>query len=135
MTRQARSQGGYTLLEVLITVTIIGILAATASVGYSRYVERAHRSEAKSVMMDLSQRLERFYTDEGTYNGFPVPAGMARIPADTDVTQTYAIQVVTDDQTFTLRANPRNRQTRDSCGRLTVDNVGRRTSQGGGDCW
>ena len=99
-----KSQHGFTLLEVLITVTIVAILAATASMGYMSYVERAQRSEAKSVMMDLSQRLERYYTDEGSYDGFDVPNGMGRIPSEAERSQTYDIDVDTDDQTFTITA-------------------------------
>ena len=130
-----KSQHGFTLLEVLITVTIVAILAATASMGYMSYVERAQRSEAKSVMMDLSQRLERYYTDEGSYDGFDVPNGMGRIPSEAERSQTYDIDVDTDDQTFTITATPTGAQTEDAWGELSVDNVGRRTSEGGGDCW
>lgn len=129
------SQRGFTLLEVLITVIIVGILAATASMGYMSYVERAHRSEAKSVLMDLSQRLERHYTDEGTYDGFDVPDNLSRIPAEESRNQTYSINVDTDDQSFTITASPSGAQTEDKCGDLSVDNVGRRSSEGGGDCW
>lgn len=130
-----RHQSGFTLMEVLITVTIIAILAATASVGYTRYAERAQRTEAKSVLLDLSQRLERYYTDEGTYDGFSIPAGMARIPEQTSSNQRYAVTVTTADQTFTLRAAPRGSQTKDKCGTLSLDNVGRRRASGQGDCW
>ncbi len=130
-----RSQQGFSLMEALVTVTILGILAAMATMGYSRYVERANRTEAKSIMLDLSQRLERYYTDENSYDGFSAPAGMQRVPAEGNRARTYAIRIATDDQTFRITATPTGTQERDKCGALTVDNVGRRGSDGGGDCW
>ena len=128
-------QSGFTLLEVLITVTIIAILAATASVGYMSYVERAQRTEAKAVLLDLTQRLERYYTDEGTYDGFEVPSGMGRLPEQTSQNQRYAIEVETSDQSFTVLASPRGSQVKDKCGELALDNVGRKRAEGAGDCW
>lgn len=128
-------QQGFTLMEALITVTIMGILAATAMVGYSRYVERAHRSEAKSVMLDLTQRLERYYTDEGSYDGFDAPDSLRQVPTEANRAQTYAIAIRTSDQTFTITASPTGSQANDKCGDLTVDNVGRRGAEGDSDCW
>lgn len=130
-----KNQQGFSLMEALITVTILGILAATATMGYSRYAERAHRSEAKSVMLDLTQRLERYYTDEGSYDGFDAPASLRQVPTQSDRAQTYAIAIRTSDQTFRITATPAGAQTNDKCGTLAVDNVGRRSSEGGGDCW
>lgn len=128
-------QHGFSLLEIMIVVTIVAILAATATMGYGRYVQRANRSEAKSVLVDLAQRLERYYTDQGTYDGFSAPTALRRVPAETSRTQLYAVSVATNDQTFTVTAAPRNQQLEDRCGSLNVDNVGRRGSTGGGDCW
>ena len=130
-----RHQHGFSLMEALITVTILGILAATATVGYSRYAERAHRSEAKSVMLDLSQRLERYYTDENTYDGFSAPAPLRQVPTEGGRAQTYSIRIATDDQSFEIIASPTGAQVHDKCGELSTDHAGRHASEGGADCW
>lgn len=128
-------QRGFTLLEVMITVTIVAILAATATFGYGHYAERANRTEAKSVLMDLAQRLERHYTDEGTYDGFTVPNSLAQVPTGEGRNATYSIDVSTSNQSFSITATPTGNQSKDKCGELGIDNVGRKTADGEGDCW
>ncbi|QEY17969.1 prepilin-type N-terminal cleavage/methylation domain-containing protein [Cellvibrio sp. KY-GH-1] len=53
---------GFTLIEAMITVTIIGIIAAMAYPSYLDSIRRSNRAEAKTELMDLAQRLQRCYT-------------------------------------------------------------------------
>ena len=67
---------GFTLIELMITVAIIGILAAVAMPSYQAYVIRGNIPEATSGLSDLRLRIEQFFADNRTYVGFgcPTPA-------------------------------------------------------------
>jgi type IV pilus assembly protein PilE len=92
-----RSAKGFTLIEVMIVVAIIGILSSIALPAYSTYVMRGKRSAAQSQMMDIANREEQFllanrsYADKATLvsNGFVMPADVA-------ANYTYDVTVGTD---------------------------------------
>lgn len=63
---------GFTLIELMIVVAIVGILAALAWPSYQDSVRRSNRTEAKTELMDLAQRLQKCYTTYGRYNNDPL---------------------------------------------------------------
>ena len=65
-----RNNKGFTLIEVMIVVVIIGILAAVALPNYSDYVTRGKIPEATSALATLRVKLEQYYQDNRTYAGF-----------------------------------------------------------------
>ena len=58
---------GFTLLELMIVVVIIGILMAIAVPSYQGYVLRSHRTDAHSSLLDIAARQERFVAQRNTY--------------------------------------------------------------------
>lgn len=60
-------QTGFTLVELMITITIIGILAFIAYPSYVRYFTKTHRAEAMSLLLQDAAFMERFYTENGCY--------------------------------------------------------------------
>jgi type IV pilus assembly protein PilE len=68
MIKTRLGSGGFTLIEVLIAVVVIGVLAGIAIPNYSAYVNRSKRSAAKTVLLDTANQLERNYTTFGCYN-------------------------------------------------------------------
>lgn len=134
---------GFTLIELMIVVTIVGILVGIALPSYFDSVRKGRRGQAKSDLVELAQRAERFRTINHTYAGFftPLPAADKKSPrqgADTH----YLISEVADgtQNTFTFQAVPQGGQTSDTrCGTLTINQAGVKTESGtAGDvseCW
>src|SRR5262252_747950 len=81
--------GGFTLIEVMITVAVIAILAAVALPSYLDYVTRGNLVEARSNLSDMRTRLEQYFLDNRAYPGACIayasgapPAGKIYLPAN-----------------------------------------------------
>lgn len=138
---RAGSSRGFTLLELLITVAIIGILASVAYPSYTGYVKRAQRAEARTVLMDAAQFMQRFYATSNRYDTAVLPAALARSPRAGNGNQRYTIRIgagVTRTA-YTLEAVPTGSMIGDKCGNLTVNQAGVRGKTGASAtlefCW
>lgn len=123
--------GGFTLIEIMIVVLIIGILAALAYASYDWAVVKTKRSAAAGCAMEAAQFMERYRTTQMSYvdpDGDP-PAwpGCSAEAVDYDVAIAAA-----DANTFSVTATPTGRQeTKDTdCGVLSVNQRGERTVSG-----
>jgi len=124
---------GFTLIELMIVVAIVGILAAVAYPSYINYVKRTHRAEIVGVLTSASQALERFYTQAGQYSN---PASGVPTMADPTGNAYYTLNVVrvapagTVPSTFTLTAVPiaGTMMAGDMCGSFVIDNTGARSN-------
>lgn len=72
-----KMQKGFTLIEMMIVVAVIGILASIAIPAYSDYVTRGRLVEGTSALADGRIRMEQFFQDNRTYTGGPCPAATA----------------------------------------------------------
>ena len=109
---------GFTLIELMIVVVIVGVLAAIAYPSYLDYIARARRADAKTVLLENAQFLERFYTQNGTYLNATLP--ITEAPKD-GAAKFYDISFVSQTATaFQIQAVPKNAQSGDKCGTLLV---------------
>jgi len=118
---------GFTLVELMIAVAIIGILASIAIPSYVEYVKKGRRASAQSHLMDIAQRQQQYLLDARTYAASLTTLG---ITTPTDVANYYTIQVNVADAppSFTITATAQGTQVSD--GNLTLDSTGAKTPVG-----
>ncbi|WP_296227885.1 type IV pilin protein [Ralstonia sp. UBA689] len=146
-TRQA---AGFTLIELMIVVAIVGILAVIAYPSYQKYVLKSHRADAKTALLDLAAREERYFTLQNTYATSPAALGYGAaafpIPVQTGSQSYYQLTVVVNNAAATgpqykATAAPMPIQQPDACGSYTIDqlgvqgNTGMATGTTSAQCW
>jgi len=121
-----RRSAGFTLIELMIAVAIIGILASIAYPSYQRYVQDSRRVDAHAGLMQAAQQLERCYTVSASYSG-----------CDFTTTSPEGLYTISREEpegatSFTLSAST---DLEDRCegGPLTLDHRGERGPSD--DCW
>ena len=127
--------GGFTLVELMIVVAIIGILAAIGYPSYQSSVLKGHRAEAEGDLLELASFMERAYTENSSYAAAALP--FASSPRTG--TASYALSLTTQTaSTFTISAVPSTVQANDNCGTLTVTHTGAQGASGtagAAACW
>lgn len=131
-----KSQAGFTLIETLITLTIIGILAAITYPALRDSGRRGNRAEARAMLMENAQYMERFFNENNSYSrvGSGPEPSLPRTVAPAGATgakvnYTIALSAVSASA-FTLMATATNGMASDDCANLTLTNLGRKSTDG-----
>ncbi len=142
-------QHGFSLIELMITVVILGILGSFAFSGYQNQVQRTKRADCGGALVSMSQAMERFYSVNNTYEGAAAGGNDTGAPAIFPTscpldsgTPSYNLTIAdATPSTYLLQATPTGGQTDDKCGNLTLTHTGVKnvTSADSGitrdDCW
>ncbi len=139
---------GFTLIELMITVAIVGILASVAVPSYQENVRQNNRAAVKALMYENAQFMERFFSQNNQYDaamGADARANtaddVAVVLPNTQSPKTGAVQYnislqAVGDATFVLQAVPTGTMAGDTCGTLTLSNTGLQGAGGGvANCW
>jgi type IV pilus assembly protein PilE len=137
-----RIKNGFTLVEMLVVVAIIGIISAVALPIYQEHLDNARRGQAKAALVAFATAMERQYAESGSYateadDSTAVTASsvfhtvLPQGATGSDVDYSISITASTDE-TYTLQAEAVNVMSGD--GDFTINNTGAKT-WGGNSCW
>lgn len=141
MRLQRQALAGFTLIEVLVAIAILGILATIAIPAYTEHLARGRRAEGRAALLATLQQEERFFASNNVYtanlaaNGFTTTSGENAGNAHYDLSAA-ACAGSTAAACVVVSATPRLADAR--CGTLTVSTAGARGSSVAGaaaQCW
>lgn len=143
-------KNGFSLLELIIVLGIVGIITAIAYPSYETYITRSRRADGQSALLDLAARMERYYSSHNTYATATIASGNAQ----TDILRTsdspngwYTLTITNqENDNYAIQATPRLEKTHhdEVCQSLTYNSLGQKGITNGpldaptgttDDCW
>lgn len=132
-----RTQRGFTLVELMVVITVVSLLAMIALPGYQNSVRKSRRTDARIALTELAQTLERCQTQFGRYDDSACAVASPQDSAD----HRYSVTVVRDATSYTLSATAQGVQADDLvCRSFSLNQLGERSAVDSsgvatGTCW
>ena len=133
-----KSTNGFTLIELMIVIMIVGVLMGIALPSYKDYVLRSHRTEAHSGLVDVAARQERFVAQRNTYTTEVIADTGLNMGIDTTPEGYYTLSVLPGAcgdiaLCYAITATATGSQAADTeCAAMTYDSTG---TKGPAECW
>lgn len=128
---------GFTLVEVMIVVAIVGILASVAYPSCVSHVTQSNRAEAQRELVRIANLQEQYFVDQRAYTANMTQLGLAADPYVTDTGNYHIDATLSDNNTkFTLTATAKGTQLSNdsSCSSITITETGKRSGSSA-YCW
>ncbi|MDX2456689.1 MAG: type IV pilin protein [Gammaproteobacteria bacterium] len=116
---------GFTLIELMIVITILAIIVTVGYPSYMEHVKKSRRAEGMGQLLELANRMERSYSDQGTY-----PTSISEVYGATTDGGFYTLSIVNaNNVSFTVSAAPTSlgRQDTDKCATFTLTSLGQKS--------
>jgi type IV pilus assembly protein PilE len=132
----SKRTGGFTLVELMITVVILAIIVGVAMPAYTQQMHKSRRTEARNTLLDLAGREERFLSIQGTYGQNAADVGYGALPFTT-INGYYNVTVLAPDPnavtptnpSFIITATAAGLQASDTdCATFTVNQIGQQVA-------
>lgn len=120
---------GFTVIELMFVVAILGILLSIATPYYREYIARGYRADAQSSLLQNAQFLERYYTENNRYvtaDGKSLTLPFITSTASGSVIYKFSFKDEPTASNYELQAKPVGSQSNDKCGIFTFNNFGQR---------
>ena len=131
-----KKTGGFTLIELMIVLAVLSIIVAIGYPSYQEHVKKSRRAEGMGQLLELADRMERAYSDRGTY-----PTDISEVYVATTDGGFYTLSIVTaNNVSFTVSASPTSlgKQDTDKCKTFTLTSLGKKSISGSvpnSQCW
>jgi type IV pilus assembly protein PilE len=138
------AEGGFTLIELMITVAILGIVATIATTSYSSQIQKSRRTDARSALLDLAGREEKLFSTTNAYSAAATDLGYANwtTPVGSnggDYLLSVVVNAPANPPSYTLTATATGVQAGDTqCTTLSIDQTGNQMATGSATastCW
>ena len=129
-----RRGAGFTLIELMVVVVVIGILSAIAYPSYQEHVRQARRAEVATVLLENAQLLERHYTRQGADDEGPPAALASQSPATGPAVYQIVASLAAESFTLTATAVAGGIMAGDVCATVTLNQVNQRLPDDS-KCW
>jgi len=130
---------GFTLIELMIVLAVLSVIVAVGYPSYQEHVKKSRRAEGMGQLLELADRMERAYSDRGTY---PAKGTVSEVYTATTDGGFYTLSIVTaNNVSFTVSAAPTSLggQNKDKCHTFTLTSLGQKSVSGGSHgvdkCW